>query len=112
MKTMPEAWPPKTCGIERLITREEDRERVLSRKKTAVRRNGRYADPGEILTINGTAFEVHRVYRQAVADISDEDARTEGFADLEAYKTYIASLHAGAVWFPQAKVWVHEFRPL
>ncbi len=112
MTAMSETMSFKTCSIERLITRAEDKERVLARKKTTVRRNERYADPGEIMTIEGTAFEVCRVYRQTVSDISDEDARAEGFADLESYKRYIKSLHLGAVWIPQAKVWVHEFRPV
>ena len=107
-----ESLPPKTCTIDRLITRKEDIEHVLALRKTAVRRNGRYADPGEIMTLNGVAFEVYRVYRQAVADITDEDARMEGFADLESYKRYILSIHKGMSWIPSAQVWVHEFRPV
>ncbi|GIO29619.1 hypothetical protein J2TS6_07600 [Paenibacillus albilobatus] len=46
---MAEVLPPKTCSIDRLITRKEDVAKLLSGAKTATRRNGRYADLGEIM---------------------------------------------------------------
>lgn len=109
---MAEMLPPKTCSIERMITHTEDIERVLSGVKTATRRNGRYADPGEVMVLEGKQFVVERVYQQQLGDLTDEDAKAEGFANLEAYKDYILSLHAGMPWLPQMKVWVHEFRPV
>ena len=45
--------PPKTCSIDRLVTKEEDVQKVLEGKKTATRRNGRYADVGEIMELKG-----------------------------------------------------------
>ncbi|MDV2888470.1 ASCH domain-containing protein, partial [Alkalihalophilus pseudofirmus] len=45
--------PPKTCTIERLVTIEKDVKKVLAGEKTATRRNGRYADPGEVMTLDG-----------------------------------------------------------
>ena len=48
--------PPKTCSIERLVTKEEDVQKVLEGKKTATRRNGRYADVGEIMELKGKKF--------------------------------------------------------
>ena len=48
--------PPKTCSIERLITKESDIELVLQGKKTATRRNGRYADVGEIMELKWSVF--------------------------------------------------------
>lgn len=102
--------PPKTCSIERMITKEEDIARVLEGKKTATRRNGRYADPGEIMELQGKKYEVYEVYQQTLGELTDGDAQTEGFANLEEYKTYILSLHAGMPWVPSMKMWVHQFR--
>lgn len=101
--------PPKTCSIERLVTFRGDQNRVLNGEKTAARRNSRYADVGEVMTISNRHFEVTKVYRQALGDLTDQDARKEGFPNLSAYQKYITSLHPGMVWDPNAKVWTHEF---
>ena len=104
--------PPKTCTIDRLITLEEDIKKVLAGKKTATRRNGRYADLGEIMTLEGRKVVVEKVYPQSLGELTDEDARSEGYQSLEEYKQSILSLHPGMPWLPQMRVWVHEFRPL
>lgn len=103
---------PKTCSIERLVTVKSDIAKVLEGRKTVTRRNGRYADPGEMMILEGLSFEVTRVYRQTLGELTDEDAQAEGFDNLEAYKQYILSMHAGMPWIPHAKVWVHEFKPI
>ncbi|MCS7461118.1 ASCH domain-containing protein [Paenibacillus doosanensis] len=107
---MPETLPPKTCSIERLVTVAEDVEKVIRGEKTATRRNGRYADPGEIMELQGQQFEVHKVYQQSLGELTDADVQAEGYADVESYKNYILSMHAGMPWLPHMKVWVHEFR--
>lgn len=107
---MSEALPPKTCTIERLVTKEDDVEKVIQGVKTATRRNGRYADIGEIMELKGHKFEVYKVYQQSLGELTDQDVQAEGFDNLEAYKNYILSMHAGMPWLPQMKVWVHEFR--
>lgn len=108
---MNESLPPKTCSIERMITVEADIERVLTGAKTSTRRNGRYADPGEIMELKGRKYRVTRVYRQTLAELTQDDVRSEGFESLEAYKSYILGMHKGMPWIPSAKVWVHEFQP-
>jgi hypothetical protein len=107
---MSEALPPKTCSIERLVTVEDDVQKVINGEKTATRRNGRYADPGEIMELNGHKFEVYKVYQQSLGELTDESIRMEGFDSVESYKNYILSMHAGMPWLPHMKVWVHEFR--
>lgn len=107
---MSQPLPPKTCSIDRLVTVQEDIDKVLRGEKTATRRNGRYADPGEIMELNGQRFEVTNVYQQSLGELTDEHAKTEGYETVEAYKNYILSLHAGMPWLPHMKVWVHEFR--
>lgn len=109
---MNEPLDPKTCTIERMITVRADIEKVLQGTKTATRRNGRYADPGEILELDGKRFEVTKVYKQTLGELTDEHAAAEGYANLEAYKESILSMHKGMPWLPHMKVWVHEFRPV
>jgi N4-acetylcytidine amidohydrolase len=104
--------PPKTCSIERLVTMESDVKKVLAGEKTATRRNGRYADPGEIMTLEGRQFVVERVYSQSLGELTDDDARREGYPTVEEYKQSILAYHPGMPWLPQMRVWTHEFRPL
>ncbi|MBY0095834.1 ASCH domain-containing protein [Mesobacillus maritimus] len=101
--------PPKTCSIERLVTMPSDVQKVLEGKKTATRRNGRYADVGEIMTLEGKKFVVERVYSQSLGELTDEHARQEGFNTVEEYRDSILSYHPGMPWLPQMRVWVHEF---
>lgn len=101
--------PPKTCTIERLVTVPADVEKVIKGEKTATRRNGRYADIGEIMELNGVEFVVEQVYSQSLGEMTNEHARQEGYESLEEYKNAILSFHPGMKWLPKMKVWVHEF---
>ncbi|MGB6405916.1 MAG: ASCH domain-containing protein [Planococcus donghaensis] len=101
--------PPKTCSIERLVTNKQDVEKVLLGKKVATRRNGRYADVGEIMVLEDKKFLVDRVYQQTLGELTDEIVAGEGYATVEEYKQAILSTHAGMPWLPQMTVWVHEF---
>lgn len=104
--------PPKTCTIERLVTVKSDVEKVIKGIKTATRRNGRYADIGEIMDLDGHQFVVHHVYSQTLGEMNDEHAKQEGYENMEKYKERILKLHPGMPWSPKMKVWVHEFAPL
>jgi len=106
---MNEKLPPKTCTIERLVTKPVDVEKVIAGIKTATRRNGRYADIGEVMELGDNRFVVERVYRQSLGEVTEMDAKKEGFETLEAYKDSILALHPGMKWLPKMKVWVHEF---
>lgn len=102
--------PPKTCEIERLVTVPADVEKVIAGKKTATRRNGRYADIGEVMELQGHQFVVEKVYKQTLGELTEENAREEGYESLEGYKESILSIHPGMPWLPHMEVWVHEFR--
>lgn len=104
--------PPKTCSIDRLITMPEDIQKVIDGKKTATRRNGRYADVGEEFVLEGKTFIVQNVYSQSLGELTDEHANHEGFETVEEYKQSILSYHPGMPWLPQMRVWVHEFSPV
>lgn len=106
---MTKVLPPKTCSIERLVTMEEEVRKVLSGAKTATRRNGRYADQGEIMILEGRQFVVHSVYTQMLGELTDEDAKREGFTTVEEYKQSILAIHPKMPWLPKMRVWVHEF---
>lgn len=106
------ALPPKTCTIERLVTVQGDVDKVIGGQKTATRRNGRYADIGEIMTLQDRKFVVDRVYAQTLGELTDEHARQEGYDNVEDYKQAILSFHPGMPWLPHMKVWVHEFSPV
>lgn len=103
--------PPKKCSIERLVTKPDDIQKVIEGKKTAVRRNDRYADPGEVMDLQGKRFEITDVYTQTLGEVTDADAQAEGFGNLDEYKDAIVSIHHGMKWVPEMEVWVHEFRP-
>ena len=104
--------PPKTCTIELLVTKEDDVDKVLEGKKTATRRNGRYADIGEVMVLKDKKFVVERVYSQPLGDLTDDHAKQEGFSTVEEYKNAILSYHPGMPWLPSMRVWVHEFSPV
>jgi hypothetical protein len=106
------ALPPKTCSIERLITVQADIDKVLAGKKTATRRNGRYADVGEIMTLQGQQYVIDKVYSQALGELTTEHAQHEGFESVEAYRDSILAYHPGMPWLPHMRVWVHEFSPV
>lgn len=101
--------PPKTCSIEKLVTNKKDVEKVLAGLKTATRRNGRYADPGEVMVLEGREFRVERVYAETLGDLTDAKAQQEGFSSVEEYKQSILQFHPGMPWLPEMGVWVHEF---
>lgn len=104
--------PPKSCTIDRLITKENDIKKVIAGLKTATRRNRRYADVGEVMTLNGQQFVVNRVYSQTLGEVTEENAIQEGYNNLEEYKESILALHPGMRWVPKMPVWVHEFQPI
>lgn len=106
---MTEELAPKTCSIDRLVTLEDEVTKVLAGTKTAVRRNARYADVDEQTDLRGKTLKVTKVYQQSLGELTDADALTEGYPNVEAYKNSILALHPGMPWLPQMRVWVHEF---
>lgn len=105
-----ETLPAKTCSIDRLVTKEAEVSKVLAGQKTACRRNGRYADIGETMDLQGTAFTVTNVYQQALGELTPEHAKQEGHETVDEYRDSILAMHPGMPWLPQMKVWVHEFK--
>jgi hypothetical protein len=102
-------YPEKTCSVERLVTVPEDVKKVLDGQKTATRRNGVYAYPGEVMVLDGKEFKVDKLYSQTLGEMTDEHAQQEGFETMEQYKKSILDMHPKMPWLPTMSVWVHEF---
>ncbi len=102
-------YPEKTCAIENLVTHKRFTRAALTGDKTQQRRDGVYGHPGETFQIDGHDFLLTTLERQKLDDISEEDARREGFDDLAAYKDLILRMHRGMAWDGDALVWVHSF---
>ncbi len=102
-------YPEKTCDIDRLVRHPKLVAAALSGQKTQQRRDGLYAYPNEQFVLEGVNFVVTGVDRQRIGDMTDEDARAEGYPDLAMYKNIILSMHANMEWNEDAWVWVHHF---
>jgi len=104
-----EAYPEKTCSIDRLVTHAKLVEAAKAGKKTQQRRDGVYGWPGETFELDGMAFVVTDLKRQRLGDMTDADAQAEGYPSLEMYRNIILNMHAGMVWDEDALAWVHSF---
>ena len=104
-----EAYPKKTCEIDGLVRHAKLVKAALAGTKTQQRRDGVYAYPGEEFSLAGTSFRVSSLTRERLGDMTEDDARAEGYPDLEAYKSLILRMHRGMEWDSEHLVWVHTF---
>jgi hypothetical protein len=102
-------YPEKTCSIERLVTHAKLVDATKSGMKTQQRRDGVYGYPGETFDLDGMAFVVTDLQRQRLGDMTDADARAEGYPSLDIYRDIILKMHAGMTWEADSLVWVHSF---
>jgi len=110
MATTHPDYPAKTCDIDRLVTHTRLVESALAGTKTQQRRDGIYAYPGETFELEGVEFTVTSLERKSLGDMTDDDARSEGFPNMEVYKQLILSMHKGMSWDAGHLVWVHSFQ--
>lgn len=103
-------YPEKTCQIDRLVCHPKLVAAALSGQKTQQRRNGVYGYPGETFELEGTTFTVTALEQQSLGDMTDADAKAEGYPNLDAYKELILKMHAGMTWNNDSLVWVHFFK--
>ncbi len=102
--------PAKTCELDRLVTQPKLIALAIKGDKTQQRRNGIYGYPGERFKLDGIEFEITTVSRQTLGDITEADAKAEGFDSLNDYQQLILRMHPGMQWQPDAQVWLHQFR--
>ncbi|MCB9914805.1 MAG: ASCH domain-containing protein [Planctomycetes bacterium] len=104
-------YPERTCTLDALVTHARLVTAVLEGRKTQQRRNGVYGYPGEVFELEGRRFRLTDLRRERLGQMSDADARAEGYPSLAAYRDLILRMHAGMTWDDAALVWVHEFEP-
>jgi hypothetical protein len=109
MEPAVEAYPERTCSIERLVTHPKLVAATKAGTKTQQRRDGVYGFPGETFDLEGMTFVVTDLKRQRLGDMTDEHAQAEGYPNLEMYKDIILRMHAGMTWNLDSLVWVHTF---
>ncbi len=105
-------YPPKTCEIDRLVSHQRLVDAALAGRKTQQRRNGVYGYPGETFFLGPEKFVITGLERQSLGEMTEADAKAEGFPDLGAYQQLIISMHAGMDWNEAHQVWVHRFEKL
>jgi len=101
--------PKKTCSIDRLVTQPKLVASAKAGIKTQQRRDGVYGWVGEDFELDGVMFVVTSLTRQRLGDMTDADARAEGFPDLAMYKDIILRMHTGMTWEEDHLVWLHSF---
>lgn len=107
---MNDTYPPKTCNIDRLLRHSKLVEAAKAGLKTQQRRDGIYAYPGETFELDGVEFVVTALERQSLGEMTEDDAKAEGYPSLEAYRALILQMHPGMSWDESHKVWVHCFQ--
>ena len=105
-------YPQKTCEIDRLVRHPKLVAAALSGQKTQQRRDGLYAYPGETFMLEEVEFVVTAVERERIGDMTDIEAKAEGYPNLAMYKDLILKMHANMQWNDDGLVWVHYFKRL
>ena len=59
--------------------------------------------------LKDTEFTVTDVLRKTLGDMTENDAKAEGYPNLEAYKSIILRMHPGMEWDGSHLLWVHIF---
>ena len=103
-------YPEKTCTIDRLVRHKRLVEAAVEGKKTEQRRDGIYGYPGEIFDLEGHTFEIVSLTHDRLGDMSEDDARAEGYSTLGDYRDLILRMHRGMEWDEEHLVWVHRFK--
>ena len=91
---------------------------ILEGRKTQTRRTHRYTwKPGRVYHIKTSWFnttprriKIIRKWRQRLGDMTEEDAKAEGFKNLEEFRRAWEEIHGH--WNPDEEVWVYEFKLL
>ena len=102
-------YPEKSCEIDRLVTHEKLVAAALAGRKCQQRRAGVYGYPGEQFVLEGTAFVITDLRLEILSNMTEADAKAEGYPTLEFYKNLIIKMHPGMEWDENQEVWVHEF---
>ncbi|ELY84603.1 ASCH domain-containing protein [Natrinema altunense] len=92
-----------------LLPSDRMRTQVLEGEVTQIHRGHRYADEGDTFVIDGTTFQVTAIRERTLGDLTDEDARAEGVADLDGYRRMLERVHENFEWDDDSDVVLHRF---
>jgi len=92
-----------------LLPSERMRQGALDGEVTQVHRGRAYADAGDSFTIDGVAFEVVDVEDRTLGDLTDDDARAEGYRDLQQYREVLHRAHDEFEWDDDSEIVRHRF---
>jgi hypothetical protein len=92
-----------------ILPNERMRQGALDGEVTQIHRGDRYAEEGDRFKVDGEAFEVVAVRERRLGDLTDEDARAEGMADLEQYREVLNRAHGNFEWDDDSEVVLHRF---
>jgi kynureninase len=105
----PERRGMATIDAGDLFPNDRTLEAVAAGEMTQIHRGQRYAEEGDTFELDGDTFEVVDVTERTLGDMTDEDARREGSADLESYKERMVRAHGGEFeWDDEADVVRHR----
>ncbi len=85
------------------------RQGALDGEVTQIHRGQSYAEEGDRFSIDGESFEVVEVSERTLGDLTDEDARAEGMADLAEYRKVLDRAHENFEWDDDSTVVRHRF---
>lgn len=102
-------WPEK-YDINKLVSRQNDIDKLINGSKTTERRNDRNADDGDEIVLDGHTFVVEDIYPQKLKELTDADAKQEGYDSLNDFKEALTSIHQSVVWDPDQVVWTHVLK--
>lgn len=95
-----------------LLPNEHIQQLVADDEITQMHRGHAYAEEGDTFDIDGQTFEVVGVTERTLGDLTDEDARREGSADLAAYRERLNRAHENFEWNDDSDVVRHRFEPV
>lgn len=72
--------------------------------------SNRYAEEGDTFSLDGETFEIVAANERTLGEMTDEDARREGSADLESYKERMVAVHGGDFeWDEESEIVSYRF---
>jgi hypothetical protein len=102
-----------------MLFRKDLIDKILVGTKTMTSRGKRLCKVGDVTNlmankdyskVTGKYIKITSVYRKALGEFTDEDARKEGFKNIAEFKEYWKkNIDKGSRWSPGLVVWVHEF---
>ncbi|WP_115865401.1 ASCH domain-containing protein [Halorussus litoreus] len=98
-----------TIDAETLLPNERMRRGATAGDIEQIHRGSQYAEEGDRFELDGETFEVAEVRDRTLGDLTDEDARKEGMADLAEYREVLNRAHDHFEWDDSSEVVLHRF---